>query len=139
MEIRSRTGPSTAGQEATRPQFEFSAPSQVGPVVPTPRESAEDTAARLVVARGPEAGKQIVLAAERTTIGRDRNCELVIDDPTVSRFHAELYQWEGRYYLRDGDSLNGTYLNRRLVGEAGLADGDEIWVGKARFYFRAGW
>ena len=51
-----------------------------------------------------KAGKQIVLAAERTTIGRDRNCELVIDDPTVSRFHAELYQWEGRYYLRDGDS-----------------------------------
>ncbi|WP_435828417.1 FHA domain-containing protein [Saccharopolyspora shandongensis] len=38
----------------------------------------------------------------------------------------------------DGGSLNGTYVNRRSVESVELADGDEIWIGKMRFTFRAG-
>ena len=106
--------------------------------VPPPREPWEPRArARLVVNRGPDAGTGFAIST-RTTIGRGRDCDIVIDDGTVSRHHAEVRQREGRYVLEDGDSLNGTHVNRQPVRRAELTDGDEIWVGKARFTFRSG-
>jgi pSer/pThr/pTyr-binding forkhead associated (FHA) protein len=110
---------------ATRPAEAF----------PRPRESAE-TAARLVVSRGPDKGAEVEITRQRTAIGRSRECDIRLNDATVSRWHAELVREHGRYFLVDGGSLNGTYLNRRPVDHAELSDGDEIWIGKARFTFR---
>jgi pSer/pThr/pTyr-binding forkhead associated (FHA) protein len=92
----------------------------------------------MVITRGPGAGASFPISAPRTTIGRDRACDIVIDDVTVSRFHAELRRRDGGYVLEDGGSLNGTYLNRQPVQRAELADGDEVWAGTARFTFRTG-
>jgi pSer/pThr/pTyr-binding forkhead associated (FHA) protein len=68
-------------------------------------------------------------------IGRHPECDIVVDDPTVSRRHAEVRREGGRYVLVDHGSLNGTYVNREPRDRALLADGDELWVGKARFTF----
>lgn len=102
---------------------------------PSPR-AAE--APRLVVSRGTAAGTEFVISAGKTVIGRHRDCDIVIDDASVSRYHAELVVGGGRCILRDGGSLNGTYVNRSPIQEAELADGDEIWIGTTRFTYRSG-
>lgn len=94
--------------------------------------------AQLVPTRGPRTGNGIALANGHTTMGRGRECDIVLDDATISRHHAELHNDDhNRYTLVDTGSLNGIYLNRRpLSQKVELADGDEIWVGKARFAFQ---
>lgn len=54
-------------------------------------------------------------------IGRDPRSELHLDDPQVSRHHAEIVFHQGRWLLRDLGSRNGTRLNGELIGEAYLA------------------
>ena len=95
-----------------------------------------DAPAHLVVKRGPDAGTAIALGTARIAIGRHRDCDIVLEDPTVSRRHAYLHRHGDRYVIADGGSLNGTYLNRRPVDRAELSDGDEVWIGKVRFTFQ---
>ncbi|GAA4862716.1 hypothetical protein GCM10025787_54950 [Saccharopolyspora rosea] len=130
-----------ARSEAARPSAALTSPAAAPErIVPPQRDGFERTGpARLVLSRGPNAGTGFAVTAPRTTIGRDRASDVVVDDATVSRYHAELHHEGGRYVLRDGGSLNGTYVNRIPVQEAAvLSDGDEIWIGKARFTFRTG-
>lgn len=105
-------------------------------MIPEPRQAVEP--ARLVVDRGTDVGAEFALTAERTLLGRRRDCDIVIDDPTVSRQHAELVVRDDQWFVVDGGSLNGTYVNRAPVESAPLRDGDEIWIGKMRFTFRTG-
>jgi hypothetical protein len=64
------------------------------------------------------------------TIGRSRQCEVVIDDPNVSRQHAEIRPRGGSWVLNDLGSTNGSTLNgRRVVGPEVLKPGDEIELG----------
>lgn len=55
------------------------------------------------------------LVDPRLTIGRDKSNGLVINDEGVSVFHAELQQEDGKLYLRDAGSVNGTFLNDQPV------------------------
>lgn len=105
-------------------------------MIPEPRQAVEP--ARLVVNRGADAGAEFAIMSERTLIGRRRDCHIVIDEPTVSRHHAELVVRDDQWFVVDGGSLNGTYVNRTQVESAPLHDGDEIWIGKMRFTFRTG-
>ncbi|PTQ87711.1 FHA domain-containing protein [Agitococcus lubricus] len=57
------------------------------------------------------------LVDPRLTIGRDKTNNLVINDEGVSVFHAELQQEEGKLYLRDTGSVNGTFLNGEPVSK----------------------
>ncbi|TWF93977.1 type III secretion system (T3SS) inner membrane Yop/YscD-like protein [Saccharopolyspora dendranthemae] len=91
-----------------------------------------------MINRGNAAGSGFVLQSERTTIGRDAISDIVVDDITVSKQHAEIRRRGNGFVLVDGGSLNGTYLNRLPVDIAELNEGDEIWVGKARFTYRTG-
>lgn len=76
------------------------------------------------------------LTKSLTTLGRHRDCDIVLDDHTISRYHAEIrHDGDGHYTLADAGSLNGTYVNRRVADHVALSDGDEIWIGKARFVF----
>lgn len=124
----------TRHDASTRPAVEV--PLTADPEVAS-RAGQHGTGARLVVQRGPGAGTALALTAPVTTIGRHQDCDIVIDDHTVSRRHAELRRDGDLFRLADAGSLNGTYLNRRPVDQRELADGDEIWIGKARFTFRA--
>ncbi|MFL5947846.1 MAG: FHA domain-containing protein, partial [Gaiellaceae bacterium] len=72
---------------------------------------------------------------ERTTIGRSPDCDIFLDDVTVSRKHAVLVQADDSYVIEDQGSLNGTFLNRRRIESAPLEHGDELQVGKYRLSF----
>ena len=68
-------------------------------------------------------------AGGRLVLGRSPGCQLVFDDDTVSRRHAELRMADGRWILRDLGSTNGTWVNGRQVFEAEVVPGDVIQLG----------
>ncbi len=95
-----------------------------------------DRPALVVRAGGGRVGESFHPQAERTTIGRSPDCEIFLDDVTVSRRHAVLVQHGDRFTVEDQGSLNGTFLNRRRIdAESELEDGDELQIGKYRLIF----
>lgn len=75
------------------------------------------------------------LGRESVTIGRGSPSDIVLDDVTVSREHAEISGGERGFKVIDSGSLNGTYVNRVRVDSVYLRNGDEIQIGKYRFKF----
>jgi FHA domain-containing protein/zinc ribbon protein len=96
-----------------------------------------DGPALVVRSGGGRAGETFVPQGDRTTIGRSPDCPVFLDDVTVSRRHAVLVEREGRWFVEDLGSLNGTFVNRRRVESSELSDGDELQIGKYRLTFLA--
>jgi FHA domain/Domain of unknown function (DUF1707) len=70
-------------------------------------------------------------------LGRSRECDCVLAEPSVSRRHAELRRDGARWLLRDLGSRNGTRVNgARLLDEAEVGPGDRVSFGDARFRLR---
>jgi hypothetical protein len=75
-------------------------------------------------------GKRLVVGSGGATMGRSRQCDVTVDDPNVSRNHAEVRPRGGSWVLTDLGSTNGSRLNgRRVEGSEVLKPGDEIEVG----------
>ena len=71
-------------------------------------------------------------------VGRDRDCAVSIDSPSVSRRHARVVVTSGAATIEDLGSKNGTYVNKRRVGDAvALEDGDQMRVGSVTLVFRS--
>lgn len=98
-------------------------------------EGLPSGSALLVVKRGPNAGSRFLLDRPATSAGRHPNSDIFLEDVTVSRRHAEFRRENGEFWIVDIGSLNGTYVNRKPVQSAVLANGDEIQVGKFRLVF----
>ena len=77
------------------------------------------------------------VAETRTLIGRSPDCDIFLDDVTVSRKHAVLVHRDEAYYIEDQGSLNGTFLNRRRIESGRLENGDELQIGKYKLSFLA--
>lgn len=92
----------------------------------------------LVVTKGPQSGERFYLDRARLTIGRDPESDIFLNDMTVSRAHAVLENADGVVSIRDSSSLNGTYVNGRVVESAVLADGDVVQIGTFQMVFVAG-
>jgi hypothetical protein len=91
--------------------------------------------ALVVRSGGGRAGEHFVPNGERTTIGRSPDCDIFLDDVTVSRKHAVLIERDGDIYIEDQSSLNGTFLNRRRIESGKLENGDELQIGKYKLTF----
>jgi len=134
---------------ASVPQPEVAGKAAAGVNFPPSSKSTAKAHARLVIERGKSVGKQFTLSADESQIGRwdadggiFPDVDLDSDDPEakVSRRHARITLNEGKYFLEDLGSTNGTFVNRgkRLPpGERHpLKDGDEIIVGKTFLRFQ---
>lgn len=84
---------------------------------------------------GPD-GAHVVLRAGRHTIGRLPDCDLHLDDSTVSREHAAVVRRGDQWWVLDLGSTNGTRVNGRAAGEHALTDGDVIELGDVEVTFR---
>jgi len=91
--------------------------------------------ALVVRSGGGRTGETFHPEGERTTIGRSPDCDIFLDDVTVSRQHAVLVERDGSFVIEDQGSLNGTFVNRRRIESAVLDDGDELQIGKYRLTF----
>ncbi len=81
-------------------------------------------------------GKHLVVGPTGVTLGRSRQCDVVLADPNVSRQHAEIRPRGGGWMLNDLGSTNGSTLNgRRIDGPEMLKPGDEIEVGTSVMRF----
>jgi hypothetical protein len=93
--------------------------------------------ALVVRSGGGRAGEHFPLQQERTTLGRSPDCDIFLDDVTVSRNHAVLSRRGDVFVVEDQGSLNGTFVNRHRVEAAELEDDDELQIGKYRLIFLA--
>jgi len=77
------------------------------------------------------------LTSARLIIGRDSSSDIQLSDSNISRSHAELFfNSDGRWFIRDLGSTNGTKINGRRITESPLSHGDIITVGVTRLEFR---
>jgi len=91
----------------------------------------------LVVERGGglEANERFDLIGG-LSIGRSRESDVQIEDRYASSLHARVFSREGRFFVEDMSSTNGTLLNgATLQGEAELIDGDSVQIGDTVFRF----
>jgi hypothetical protein len=81
-------------------------------------------------------GKRLVVGADGATLGRSRQCDVMVDDPNVSRAHAEIRPRGGSWVLTDLQSTNGSRLNGRRVDQPEvLKPGDDIELGTTTLTF----
>lgn len=85
------------------------------------------------ILRGP--GGPWELRGPSTIVGRSRRCDIVIDDPNVSRQHAEIRRDGDGYVILDLGSTNGLRVNRRDVKQTVLQPGDQIELGATQLLF----
>jgi FHA domain-containing protein len=74
-------------------------------------------------------GRRNMLSGQRVMIGRSRECDIVVNDPNVSRRHIELRRGERGWAAVDLGSTNGMKINGRRVSHAELEPGDRITIG----------
>jgi hypothetical protein len=90
------------------------------------------------VEAGFRAGREMILAKEKTSIGRAEGVDIALfGDPGVEKLHANIITDGGRYFLVDGAAPGGTFVNdERVDGRVALRSGDEIRMGRSvlRFY-----
>ena len=89
----------------------------------------------LVVRRGPKPGQVYPLLAPTITVGRDPMSDIVLNDPEVSRYHAQLVETSDGYEIHDMGSTNGTYVAGKRIGDAAvlLRPGQDIAFGSGVF------
>ena len=98
--------------------------------------SSQDSGlAELTIVRGPSTGERFILDIPEVTIGRDPNCEVFLNDRTVSRRHAHLSIQGGRAIIEDLGSLNGTWVDAAIVSSSELFNGSTIQIGTFKMIF----
>lgn len=80
-------------------------------------------------------GQSFALNATRLVVGRAGNCELRLDDSSVSSEHARLVRDSAGWRVVNLLSTNGTFVNDRKVSSSALANGDRIRFGRVEFRF----
>ncbi|PJF26097.1 MAG: hypothetical protein CUN53_09445 [Phototrophicales bacterium] len=86
---------------------------------------------------------QLVINGESTfyltediiNVGRSRDNQIILDDPRISRHHAQLRRRAGVYWVFDMSSQSGTFVNDVAVREHALSAGDVIRLGKTQLVY----
>lgn len=95
-----------------------------------PPQPSPATNAYLVLERGPTPDKRYDITAVINSVGRSPQNEIVVNDPEISRRHAQIVQQGDHFTVEDLGSTNGTFVNgQRCNGPTPLRHGDRIEFG----------
>ena len=108
---------------------QISEPARSGEKIP------ERYQASLVIVAGHATGMEYTLTTAYSVIGRDKDADIMLKDPLISRQHAVIIYHDGKYVLKDLDSTNGTHIQGALVKQANLRHGDTFRVGDTTLQF----
>lgn len=89
----------------------------------------------LRMVRGPQVGVEYPLDKEAVTIGRNPECDVFLNDMTVSREHAKVESHADALIIKDLHSFNGVWVNNRTVEAHALRPGDYVQIGKYDFVY----
>lgn len=104
-----------------------------------PESTGTADSACLIVLYGEDLGRRLELSPREPVIfGRAADCQVVLDDETVSRRHASIGFARGEYVLEDLGSKNGLFVNDAPCPSRALRDGDRIQIGRTIFKFLVG-
>jgi len=90
----------------------------------------------LLIKQNNQLVRHISLTTKRVTIGRDKFCDIVLRDKTVSKRHAMILNDADASYIEDMGSTNSTQVNSREVQQHKLKDNDIIMIGHFQLYFQ---
>jgi S1-C subfamily serine protease len=91
---------------------------------------SQATLGKFTILNGMRAGEKLGLGGSGIRIGRESAiCEIVLENPKISRLHAEVVALDGKTMLIDRNSSNGTYVNDQKIERRVLKDGDIIHFG----------
>jgi hypothetical protein len=100
-----------------------------------PARPAGQPPATLRLLGGGQAGSIVHITGPLTSLGRELDNDVVVEDSRVSRRHAQILYQHNRYAVRDLDSTNHTFVNGQQVGTSVLASGDRISLGGFELQF----
>ncbi len=83
----------------------------------------------------PIVGTIYKLDKDTITLGRNPQCDIFLNDMTVSRMHAQIDLIDGCFILKDVDSFNGVWVNNASIDSRALKSGDFIQIGKFAFVY----
>ncbi len=115
--------------------------------IAVPREERHTSATRavgppgrayLVVLYGPDLGKRVPLGDEPFYIGRSSECDLTLDQETISRRHTKITVTPTGHQVEDMGSTNGTLVNDELISLRPLENGDRIAIGRSILKYLTG-
>ena len=70
----------------------------------------------VLMVRDSDGPRYFKMQKEVVTIGRNPSiCDLILDETGIGRMHAEIHHNQGQYYIKDNQSLNGTYVNGKRI------------------------
>jgi hypothetical protein len=81
----------------------------------------------------PASGPPLEIDADRTVVGRDKGCDVIVDDVSVSRKHARIERWGSNWAVVDQRSANGTFLDGQRIAEKVLQSGQELRFGAVSY------
>src|SRR5436309_2070742 len=85
--------------------------------------------ASLLILKGANQGQRLQIQGDRVVLGRNPDCDVVISGTAVSREHAQILNIQGKFYIEDKQSRNGTFVNNQQInGRTLLKDSDRIKI-----------
>ncbi|MGZ8866764.1 MAG: trypsin-like peptidase domain-containing protein [Thermoanaerobaculia bacterium] len=119
-----------AGRKRRIPKDVLKATTVESMVTPGGKPAEQSLLGKLTILNGERAGERLALGGSGIRIGREAAiCEIVLQNPKVSRLHAEVVSIDGKVLLIDRNSSNGTFVNDQKIDRRFLADGDIIHFG----------
>lgn len=98
-------------------------------------EASRKSRPYLEIIKGSDQGKIFYLDQDEFIVGRNADCDIVVQDLEISRQHLRLFTENRRWFVQDLGSTNGTYVNKLRVDRYMVNQGDKIKAGQTQFRF----